>query len=337
MRDTRITSEADLIAMLAPLTAGAPGAFDLKDDCAQLTPSAGFDLILKTDPVRAGVHFFADDPPEDIAWKALAVNLSDLAAKGAEPLAYLMALSFPEAPTRAWMAKFVAGLGAIQSQFGCTLIGGDTDRAPGPLSIALTLIGQVPTGQMVRRATARAGDAIFVSGTLGDSGLGLRLHAEAREGRRTLQDRWKLADPDVAFLIDRYLRPTPQLQLISALRQHATAAMDISDGLIKDLTRMCNASGVGAHVDSSAIAFSKPALKVLAIEPEAFSTIISAGDDYQILAAVPAAAKATFTQKTRQTPAPMHCVGAFSEDGRVVVSRSDGTEILFDRTGWDHF
>ncbi len=337
MPHDRLTSEADLIAMLAPLTAGAPGAFGLKDDCAQLTPAPGFDLVLKTDPVRAGVHFFADDPPDAIAWKALAVNISDLAAKGAEPVAYLMALSFPEPPTRDWMARFVVGLRQAQAAFGCTLIGGDTDRAPGPLSIAVTVIGQVPTGKMVQRGTARVGDAIFVSGTLGDSGLGLRLHSEAREGRHDLRRQWGLTGDEVGFLIDRYLRPTPRLGFASTLLQHASASMDLSDGLIKDLARMCKASGVGARVESARLPFSAAAAKVLARCPEALPTIVAAGDDYEILAALPSGGKAAFRLNARSNAAGMQCVGTLTVGNEVVVTRPDGATIPFDRTGWDHF
>src|ERR1700730_2187014 len=151
--DAVLTSEAELIAMLAPLAAGAPGAFGLMDDCALLTPQADTELVLKTDPVAQGVHFLADDAPEDIAWKALAVNVSDLAAKAARPIGYLMALAFPEAPRRAWMARFAAGLHMAQQHFGCALIGGDTDRRPGPLTVSITIIGSVPRGGMLRRST----------------------------------------------------------------------------------------------------------------------------------------------------------------------------------------
>jgi thiamine-monophosphate kinase len=337
MTDARLTSEAELIALLAPLTAGAPGAFGLKDDCARLTPAAGYDLVLKIDPIRAGVHFFPDDPPEDIAWKALAVNVSDLAAKGAEPVAYLMALSFPEPPTRSWMTRFAAGLKHAQETFGCTLIGGDTDRAPGPLSIAITVIGQVPTGQMVRRDTAKAGDAIYISGTLGDSGLGLRLHAEAREGRRDLRDRWGIVEHQAEMLIERYLRPAPRTQLAGFIRQHASASMDISDGLVKDLERMCRASGVGAEVDTALIDFSVPAAYVLTREPTAFSTIISAGDDYEILAAIPQNQIKAVSGKNRHLPVRLQRIGTFTTGSGVTVKRADGTIIPFDRTGWDHF
>ncbi len=135
----------------APLAAGYAGAFGLRDDCAVVTPGAGMDLVVKTDPVRAGVHFFANDPPADIAWKALAVNISDLAAKGAVPIAYVMSLSFPEVPTEDWLRSFTSGLAEAQAAFGCHLAGGDTDKAGGPISIAITAFGAVPAGRMVRR------------------------------------------------------------------------------------------------------------------------------------------------------------------------------------------
>ncbi|MEQ1649246.1 MAG: thiamine-phosphate kinase, partial [Hyphomicrobiaceae bacterium] len=168
--------EGVLIATyFAPLAADAPGAFSLLDDCAALTPTPGHDLILKTDPIREGVHFFSDADAADIAWKALAVNVSDLVAKGARPVGYVMALSFPEEPSARWLKKFAAGLKAAQTAFGLTLLGGDTDRAPGPLSVAITAFGEVPAGKMVQRGTARVGDRVFVSGTLGDAALGLAL------------------------------------------------------------------------------------------------------------------------------------------------------------------
>src|SRR6478752_3266450 len=162
--DQRLHGEEAIIRYLAPL--------------ARFAPKPGTELVLKTDPVAEGVHFLADDAPEDIAWKALAVNVSDLAAKAARPLGYLMALSFPEAPLVAWLTRFAAGLQTAQSAFGCHLLGGDTDRRPGPLTITITIIGEVEAGRMVRRATARPGDALFVSGTLGDAALGLMLRKD---------------------------------------------------------------------------------------------------------------------------------------------------------------
>src|SRR5262245_28082139 len=176
--DDRLGGEEAIIALLAPLTEGDFGAFGLKDDCALLMPEPGTELVLKTDPIAEGVHFLPDDTPEDIAWKALAVNVSDLAAKGATPIGYLMALSFPGAPSRGWLTAFADGLGQAQGRFGCHLLGGDTDRRPGPLTISITAIGSLPQGQMVRRTTAQSGCTLFVSGTVGDAALGLALAKE---------------------------------------------------------------------------------------------------------------------------------------------------------------
>ncbi|HUS97508.1 MAG TPA: thiamine-phosphate kinase, partial [Hyphomicrobiaceae bacterium] len=195
--------EEGLIARhFAPLTRDWPGAFNLSDDCAAIRPAPGQELILKTDPVRAGVHFFPDDAPQDIAWKALAVNVSDLAAKAARPLAYLLAISFPEKPSGDWLRAFTAGLDRAQREFGCVLIGGDTDRAPGPLSIAVTAIGEAPAGRMIRRGGAMPGDLLFVSGTLGDAATGLML----RSGSESTKN-WPIDAAARYALIDRYLRP----------------------------------------------------------------------------------------------------------------------------------
>src|SRR5689334_17485316 len=186
-KDVLVGEEA-IIALLAPLAAAAAGAFGLQDDCAVLQPEVGRELVLKTDPIAEGVHFLPQTAAADVAWKALAVNVSDLAAKGAAPRAYLLALSFPAAPQRGWVAEFAAGLRQAQERFGCHLIGGDTDRRPGPLTVSITLIGSVPQGRMVRRGTARAGDGLFVSGTLGDAALGLML---ARDPTRAAA--WRLS------------------------------------------------------------------------------------------------------------------------------------------------
>ena len=192
-------------------------------------------------PFALGSTFCPMTRASDIAWKALAVNVSDIAAKAARPVAYTLALSFPEVPSQQWMEEFSDGLRVAQDAFGCSLIGGDTDRADGPLSIAVTLFGEVPVGRMVRRAGPRSGDALFVSGTLGASALGLRL--------RLGEEFAGLSQSLRAEALDRYLRPQPRLGLRAALRAEASAAMDISDGLAKDLRRMCAASGTGARVD----------------------------------------------------------------------------------------
>lgn len=329
----RIEGEDDLVGtFLAPLAAGNPGALGLKDDCALLAPTPGMELVLKTDPVVGGVHFLPDDNPADIAWKALAVNVSDLAAKGAAPRIYLMALSLPEAPERDWMARFAEGLGAAQRAFGIALAGGDTDRTPGRLSIAITVIGEVPAGRMVRRAAAEAGDALYVSGTLGDAALGLALRLDGG-----LAARLGLSADEAAHAIGRYLRPQPRVALAEALRTHARAAMDLSDGLMKDLGRMCRASGIGAHVTAADLPLSPAMRRALAADPARIRDAVAAGDDYEILAAVPSAACADFEAAAECAGVAVARIGRITSDREVRVLDAEGVTLAPQRTGWDHF
>ena len=275
--------EEAIIALLAPLAEGFPGAFGLQDDCALITPAPDTDLVLKTDPVAEGVHFLASDTPQDIAWKALAVNASDIAAKGARPLGYLMALSFPNPPRLDWVRGLADGLRAAQQRFGCTLIGGDTDRRPGPVTISITMVGSVPRGQMVTRSTARPGDVLLFRGSIGDAGLGLAL---ARDAQATVDI--SLSEAEAEYLLRRYRRPEPRLALAEPLRQYASAAMDVSDGLVKDLVRLLRASGVAALLAAD-VPLSEPARKVIARAPDRLSRLITAGDDYEDPAAVSSA------------------------------------------------
>ena len=327
-----VRGEADIIAMLAPLAEGVPGAFGLMDDCALITPEAGSELVLKTDPVAEGVHFLPDDAPEDIAWKALAVNVSDLAAKAARPIGYLMALSFPEAPSTAWMGRFVAGLRQAQQRFGCALIGGDTDRRPGPLTISITILGAVDRGRMVRRGTARPGDKMFVSGTLGDAALGLGL-------RKTpaLAGAWGLSAVEADHLRHRYTRPDPRLSLSSALLAGASAAMDISDGLAKDAARMCSASACGGRVQVAAIPLSAACLRALQQQPSLLAQVVTGGDDYEILAAVPAVRAGAFRAAAAAAGVPVTEIGNFLEGGGLVLDGADGRPLGLAKSGFDHF
>ncbi len=349
---THIQGEESLIQeFLAPLAAGYPGAFGLTDDCAAFAPTPGHDVIVKTDPVAAGVHFFADDAPEDIAWKALAVNVSDLAAKAAIPRAYLMALSFPEAPARDWMRAFAAGLGHAQAKFGMHLIGGDTDRRPGPLTISMTVFGEVPAGRMLRRGMARPGDQIYVTGTLGGAAIGLALRR-----RPELARDWGLSTSEAVAAVQRYLRPEPRLAMRPALA-HASAAMDVSDGLIKDLGRMCRASSIGASsIGASGVAakLSMAMLpldsftrKAVAADPGQWTAVVAAGDDYEVLATVPqnrvrdfvAAAQGSGTAVSRigSIIVSSNVVSSNGADSGVDIAGLDGKPAIFDRTGWDHF
>lgn len=330
----QLQGEAAIIqGFLEPLSRSWPGALGLKDDCAAIAPAPGHELIVKTDPVRAGVHFFIDDAPGDIAWKALAVNVSDLAAKGARPLAYMLALSFPVAPTADWMQAFAGGLAAAQDAFGCVLVGGDTDRAEGPMSIAVTVFGEAPRGRMVRRATPEPGDLLFVSGTLGDAALGLKV----RQGETIAN----LDDDARSALLNRYLRPAPRLGLRAALRAAANASMDISDGLAKDLGRMCQASGLSAEVQLERLPLS-PALSSATREDIALRRrLISAGDDYEVLCAVSPALADQFVALSQAGGEAVTSIGVFEgaandRPAPVFVDES-GQVVELGQAGYDHF
>src|SRR5580692_8743405 len=189
------SAEERLIARYFRPLATSPGAFGLGDDAAIVTPPPGCDLVVTTDGVIAGVHFFPDDPPEMIARKVLRVNLSDLAAKGAKPVGFLMSVALPAAVDEAWISAFVAGLGGDVERYGCPLLGGDTDHTPGPLSVTIAAFGIVPQGKMVRRATAKAGDLVVVTETIGDAALGVMLRRD-----ESLAKRWRLTDAQKSHL-----------------------------------------------------------------------------------------------------------------------------------------
>lgn len=330
--------EDDLIATyFAPLAAGFAGALGLRDDCAMLTPPPGMDLVVKTDPIREGVHFFAGDAPADLAWKALAVNVSDLAGKGAEPLAYWLALALPSRPDPAWLAAFSAGLQAAQATFGCHLAGGDTDRADGGLSIGITAIGTVPHGQMIRRGGGVAGDRIFVSGSIGDAALGLALRAATAGTAATPAWAGDLTADERARLVRRYLRPAPRLALRAALRAHASAAMDVSDGLVKDFARLAAASGTGGRLRLADLPLGAEACRLVAAGRVDVAALATAGDDYEVLAAIPAARAAAFRGAAASSGVEVTEIGELAAGARLQVVGSDGVLLDVARTGYAHF
>jgi thiamine-monophosphate kinase len=328
-----VGGEADIVATFAPLAVRFPGAFGLSDDCALYAPEPGHEIVLTTDAVAAGVHFLDDDDPSDIGWKALAVNVSDLVAKGARPRIYLMSLALPEAPERPWLLSFVAGLAEAQAAFGIVLAGGDTDRRAGPLAITITALGEVPAGTMVRRGAAQPGDRLYVSGTLGDAALGLRLARTA-----SLATGLGLTAGEVAHLVARYRRPQPRTGLVPVLRAHARAAMDISDGLVKDLGRMAAASGCGARVAIDRLPMS-PAFRAAVDRDRRLmrDAMISGGDDYEILAAVAPERCRAFEDEAARTGVGVTAVGTIGDGSGVTVHDGDGRAISIPRDGWDHF
>ena len=327
------SGEERLIARYFMPLAKHPAALGLTDDAAAITPPAGCDLVLKTDGIVAGVHFFPDDPPDMVAKKALRVNLSDLAAKGATPLGFLLTLALPEEVGDAWLAPFARGLGADAQAFGCPLLGGDTDRTGGPITISIAVIGAVPQGRMVRRAGAEAGDRVVVTGTIGDAALGLRLRRDTSAPRR-----WGLTPEQRNHLEARYLVPEPRTAIAEILRAHASAAMDVSDGLVGDLGKLCRASGVGAEIAAARVALSDGARAALAREPALIETILTGGDDYEVVACVPAGKVEPLRQQASAAGVAVTEIGVVTAgQGEARFLDLDGQPLAFRQASFSHF
>ena len=266
--------EFELIARhFAPLALDQ-GTFGLTDDAASLTPPPGCDLVLTNDALVADVHFFRHDPALAIAQKALRVNLSDLAAKGARPLGYMLGLGLPKDWTAAWMAEFAAGLAADQMTYGIGLIGGDTVSSPDRLVLSITAIGTVPTGKRVRRGGAKPGDVLVATGTIGDAALGLqlRLHFD-------LAGKLGLSTADQNHLLERYLLPRPRVAAADAVLAHAHGGMDISDGLLGDIAKMAQASRVAIAVNADLVPLSAAAKAMISADASYLDTALTGGDD----------------------------------------------------------
>jgi thiamine-monophosphate kinase len=326
-----LSAEERLIARYFRPLATSPGAFALGDDAATVTPPTGCDLVVTADGVIAGVHFLPDDPPETIGRKVLRMNLSDLAAKGARPVGFLLSIALAAAIDEAWLAAFAAGLGEDVKHFDCPLLGGDTDRTPGPLSVSIAAFGAVPHGTMVRRSTAKAGDSVVVTGTIGDAALGLLLR---RAG--ALAARWGLADAMSAQLRRRYVQPEPRNVIAKAVLHHASAAMDVSDGLVGDLAKLCRASGVAAEVDVARVPLSDAARAAVAAEPAVLETALTGGDDYEILLTLAPEKFSAFRDAARAAGI------AATEIGRVTAGQGarflrGGTAMTFARASYSHF
>jgi thiamine-monophosphate kinase len=321
----RMSGEFAAIARYFRPLATHPGAFGLEDDLAWLAPRFGRRLVFKTDAIVVGVHTLPGDPPDLIARKALRVNLSDLAGKGARPIGYMLALVLPSDTKAAWLARFAAGLGADQKEFAIPLLGGDLTRTPGPPTIAITAIGEAQAGRPLLRGGARKGDAVYVSGTIGDAALGLI----ALKGE--LPD---LAARHRRFLAGRYHLPAPRLALGRAVAPLASAAMDVSDGLVGDLGHICAASGCGAEIDLSAVPASPAAQE--AGERHTLARL-TGGDDYELLFTAPAKAEAGLRAAARKTGVAVTRIGRIVARPGVCVLRPDGSAVRVKDGGWQHF
>lgn len=325
--------EMELIARYFAPLAAHKGARGLKDDAAGITPPEGHELVVTTDTLIAGVHFFGNEPAETLAAKALRVNLSDLTAKGAAPIGYLLSLSLQADWTQAWLADFVKGLAGDQERYGWSLLGGDTTKTPGPLTITVTAIGSLPAGDYVARDTARAGDRIYVTGTIGDAATGyMLLKDDKRAGDLGLEN-------DAPVLMSLYLAPRPPVAVIAPLRAHARAAMDISDGLAGDCEKMCAASSVSAVIEASRVPLSKPLQRAVAARPDWLETAITGGDDYQVLAAVPPDKAAAFEKDAAAAGVAVTSIGQFGQGGdcAVTVLGLDGEPMSLTHKSYSHF
>ncbi|MBR0983335.1 thiamine-phosphate kinase [Bradyrhizobium liaoningense] len=323
--------EDALIARYFKPLATDPGAFGLVDDAAVLS-SSGDDIVVTTDAVVEGVHYLATDPPDTIARKALRVNLSDLAAKGAVPAGFVLTLAL-RSREDAWLRPFADALGEDSREFACPLLGGDTVSTPGPQMISITAFGRVPQGRMVGRTGARPGDRILVTGTIGDAALGLDVLTGGAAAAALA------TDPAAReALVSRYRVPQPRNVLAQAVRDHGTAAMDVSDGLAGDLTKLCAASGVSATVDVASLPLSAAAASLVARKVVGVETLLAGGDDYEVLCTVPPAQADALIAAGRAAGLAITAIGTIvaGKQGPRFLD-GQGQELVLRRLSYSHF
>jgi thiamine-monophosphate kinase len=315
----------------APLA--GPGGLGLKDDAALIDCAPGHRLVVTVDAIVEGVHYLPDDPPDLVARKLLRVNLSDLAAMGARPLHYLLATALPATLGDDWVARFAAGLAEDQARFGVDLLGGDSVATSGPAVLSLTAIGEVVAGAEIRRGGARPGDRVWVSGTIGDAFLGLKV---LRGGYPAL------APADRTFLARRFQLPEPRTALGPRLAGIAHAMCDVSDGLLADLGHICDASETGATVALAALPLSPAARLLVAGEPDLPARLAAAGDDYELLFTAPPDAEEAIGRLATEFGLPITAIGIIGpsagDDGEGVrLIDASGNAIPVAAAGYRHF
>ena len=331
-RRAKESGEDRLIGRYFKPLARHPGALGLVDDAALLAPPPRHSLVVTADAIVGGVHFFKDDPPDAVARKALRVNLSDLAAKGAKPAGFVLTLAIPKSVDDRWLSAFARGLGADARIYACPLLGGDTVRTPGPVTISITAFGTVPKRSMVRRDGARVGDIVAVTGTIGDGAIGLQLRLDAGAARR-----WGLDGAARKHLLDRYLLPQPRSAIAEVLRRHASGGMDVSDGLAGDLAKLCRASDVGAEVEVARVPMSKAACRAVEANPKLLETALTGGDDFEVLATIPPRRWASFAAAARRVRMPVTAIGRITKGQGARFLGADGMALPFVRTSFSHF
>jgi thiamine-monophosphate kinase len=301
-----------------PLAHNFPGSLNLTDDAAIIAVPPGHELVTTTDAISEGVHFIGNEDAALIAKKLLRVNLSDLAAMGAKPLCYVLTIMLPKNTKAAWVKRFARGLAEDQKLFRIHLAGGDTVSTRGTKSFSITAFGTVAKGKSLKRSSAKTGDSIYVSGTLGDSALGLRFRNNA-------------------FLFKRYLLPEPRLALGQKLVGTANACMDISDGLVQDLGHICRASKAGAKLYRDKLPLSQAAQKLIKKDQKLWELVLGGGDDYELLFTVPASKKAALKKLSAALKLPLTEIGTITKGKEVKVLDENGKMLKLKRKGFQHF
>lgn len=320
--------EFQLIAELFAPLATSPGAYGLRNDAACLEVPEGEALVVTLDTLIEGVHYLPDDPPGQVAQKLLRVNLSDLAAMGARPLGYLLSTALGPSADDAWLTGFAAGLAADQERFGVSLLGGDTVKAANATTLSLTALGTLPKGQGLPRSGGRPGDLVYLSGTLGDAALGLKVLQGG------LPD---LAPEARAFLAERYRLPRPRVDLGPALLGLASACIDVSDGLLADLGHIAEESGCGAEIAVPDLPLSAAAAAIVADDAAALETVLGGGDDYELLFTVPPVEARRVAALAEEIDLPLTRIGRLVEGEGVRALDHAGGAMKIARSGWVHF
>lgn len=322
-----LPDEFSLIEKLFAPLAG-PGAFGLKDDAAVMQASVGCDLVLTKDAIAEGRHFLPSDPAGDVARKLLRVNLSDLAAKGARPTGYLLACAWNKTTSFEWMTAFAEALHKDQNHFGLALLGGDTIQVEGPSVFSLTAIGEVPAGKMVCRTGAKAGDALYVTGSIGDAALGLKV---------ALGDDLSLTEDAREILLARYRVPKPPVGFGAQLSKFASSALDVSDGLLGDLRHLCDASGKQGVIERDLIPLSTETAQLVGGDPELWGLVLAGGDDYQTLFTVAPERVAILTSVATETNTVVTRIGQMVEGQGFCLLGANGEQLDIAEGGFSHF
>ena len=311
-----------------PLCADHAGALNLTDDGAIVSIESGLEVVVTSDAMVESVHFLPQDPPQDIGYKLLAVNLSDLAAMGADPLGYtLNIIVSSERIGESWFEEFSHGLGQAQERYGVTLLGGDSVGSDGPVTLSITAMGVVPRGQALTRRASSRSDQIFVTGTLGDAAIGLAI----------AQGQFSDLDPnDRAYVLKRLRRPVPRVNVGSRLRRIASAAIDISDGLVADLGHICGLSECGAIVRSDLLPLSSVVRGLVHIDPDLLPRLITHGDDYELLFTASESMRSQIARIAAETDCSITEIGSLQPEPTVTVLDRNALPLSFKQHGWIH-